>query len=55
MKESEILFTCLATCNSCNTGMRALHDMYARLPEGRGHTYQAKPECPMLQLICNTY
>ena len=40
--------------------MRALPDMYARLPEGcrpegRGHTYQAKPEYPVLQLICNTY
>ena len=48
------------TCNSCNTGMRALPDMYAQLPEGRrpegrGRTYQAKPECPVLQLICNTY
>ena len=36
-------------CNSCNMGMRALPGMYAQLPEGqrpegRGHTYQAKPE-----------
>ena len=43
--------------NSCNKGMRAFPDMYARLPEGhrpegKGHTYQAKP---VLQLICNTY
>ena len=26
-----------------------------RRPKGRGHTYQAKPECTVLQLICNTY
>ena len=34
--------------NSCNMGMKALPDMYARQPEatGRGHTYQAKPELP---------
>ena len=47
-------------CDSFNTGMRALPDMYARLPEGcrpegRGHTYQVKPEYPVLQLICNIY
>ena len=39
-------------CNSCNMRMRALPDM---LPEGRVHTYQAKSEFPLLQLICNTY
>ena len=47
-------------CNSCKMDTRALPDMHAQLsegfrPEGRGHTYQAKPECPVLQLICNTY
>ena len=47
------------TCNSCNTGMRAFPDMHAglpegRRPEGRGRTFQAKPECSVLQLICNT-
>ena len=36
---------------------RATYTIYqvAVWPEGRGHTYQAKPECLMLQLICNTY
>ena len=51
---------CVCTCNSCNMGMRALPDMCAQLPEGhrpegRWHTYQTKPKCPVLQLICNTY
>ena len=36
------------------TGMRALPDMYALCTAALGHTYQAKPECPVLQLICNT-
>ena len=40
-----------------NMGMRALSEMYARLPEGRtlqgeGHIFQTKSECPIL--ICNT-
>ena len=40
-----------------NTSMRALSEMYARLPEdcrleGGGQIFQTKPECPML--ICNT-
>ena len=30
------------TCNSCNTGMSALPDMYARLPEGRGQYMSGK-------------
>ena len=38
------------TSNGCNMGMGALPDMYVQLPEGcrpegRGHTYQEKPEC----------
>ena len=36
-------------------GMRALPDMYAREPQAQGHTNQAKPKFPLLQLICNTY
>ena len=45
--------------NSCNTDMRALPDLYTQLhevckPKGREHTYQEKPECPMLQLMYNT-
>ena len=56
----QTLPVCMYTCNSCNTGTRALPDTYARLPKGhrpesRGHTYQAKPERLVLQLICNIY
>ena len=39
---------CMYTCNSCNTGMKAFS------PQAVGHTYQAQPEFPVLQLICNT-
>ena len=35
--------------------MRALPGMYALCPRAVRHTYQAKPECNMLQLVCNTY
>ena len=44
-------------CNSCNMGMRAFPDMYARLPKGPGlRAYiSGKARMPMLQLICNTY
>ena len=40
------------TCNSCNTGMRALFDMYAQLPGGIH--IRKKSECLVLQLRCNT-
>ena len=46
--------TYVHTCSSCNTGMKALPDMYAQLPKSGGHTYQAKPKFPVLQLICST-
>ena len=32
------------TCNSYNMGKRDLPDIYA-LARGRGHTYQANPDC----------
>ena len=48
----------VCTFYSCNTGTSALPDMYARArgPQARGrvHTYQAKHEARVLQLLCNT-
>ena len=46
-----IVYRTASTCNIVVTWARGL--CLICMPEGRGHTYQAKPECPILQLICN--
>ena len=58
------LYSCTQSeglCNSRNTGMGLCLICMPNCPraaglraEGIGHTYQSKPECLVLQVICNT-
>ena len=48
-----ILASYVATSNSCNTGMSALPDMYARRPRATADIL-GNARVPVLQLICYT-